>query len=325
MKRIGKNLDQTILEVLKNDSGYTSGEELAKKLKISRQALWKHISNLSSKGYEIVAVPHQGYKLVSIPDKFYPEEIKYKLETKFVASQVYYYPTLDSTQTLAWKLGLEGAPEGVVVFAEAQKKGRGRMQRRWISPSGGIYFSLILKPEFLLLADVPQISLLIALACIKGIKKATGIDCQVKWPNDIILGGKKLGGILCEINAETDQIHFVVVGIGINVNSRDLPPEATSLLLNTKSNFLRLDIAKEILREIENCYLEAQQNNFSSLLSEWSQVCVLWGKRVKVKVANKTIEGEALNIDEKGYLVLRTDQGTLAKISAGDILKVNVN
>ncbi len=318
-----KNLDYLILEELKRKGDYASGEELAGKLAISRQALWKHIGKLTDKGYEIVATPHLGYKLISSPDKFYPWEVQHNLNTRFIGKEIRYEEVIDSTQDLIWQLGLEGASEGAVVFAQAQKRGRGRIQRRWISSPGGIYFSLLLRPNFLLVREVSQITLLIALGCLRGIKKATGIECSVKWPNDIFLKGKKLGGILCEMNAEADRIRFVVAGVGINVNTRDLPLQATSLFLNLKKKVSQVEIAKRILEEIEVCYRRAKRIGFSGLLKEWEQFCFLWGKMVKVKVFNRTIEGEAIGIDENGYLLLRCNSGLIEKISAGDITKLS--
>lgn len=325
MLKRDKNLDYVILKELKLSKNYVSGEELASKLQISRQGLWKHMGNLISKGYEIVAVPHLGYKLISSPDKLYPWEIQDSLATSFIAKQAYYNETIDSTQSAVWQLGLEGSSQGTVVLSETQKKGRGRMERKWISPKGGIYFSLLLKPNFLLIQQVPQITLLIALACLNGIKKATGVKCSVKWPNDILLKGKKLGGILCEVNAEMDKVNFVVVGIGLNVNTKDLPVNATSLFLNTKNKFSRVEITKRILEEIESCYCRAQKEGFLGLLDEWKQFCFLWGKRVRVKIFNTVIEGEATGIDEQGYLLLRRDNGFIERISAGEIVKLNVD
>lgn len=325
MKKDQYNLDFAIFNELKKDNEYISGERLAQRLKISRQALWKHISKLIHKGYEIIAVPHLGYKLISSPDKLYPWEIQYNLNTKILGREIYYTEVADSTQDIAWELGTKSAKEGMIVFAEIQKKGKGRIGRKWISPAGGVYFSLLLKPDFLSIQDMPKITLLVVLGCLYGIKKATGIECAVKWPNDIYLQGKKIGGILCETNAEVDKIHFVVVGIGINVNSKDLPSEATSLFLHLKKKLSRVEITKSILREIEICYLRAKQEGFRNLLKEWESFCFLWGKRAKVKVFNQEIEGEACGIDEKGYLLLRRDNGFVERISTGDVARLNVN
>lgn len=318
-----KDIDSLILEQLKKNAGYVSGEELAAKFDISRQALWKHIAKLGDKGYEIAATPHRGYKLVFVPDKFYPWEVKYGLNTKYIGKTVYYYDSVDSTQDLAWDLGVQGSPEGTAVFAETQKKGRGRIGRRWISAKGGIYFSLLLRPVTFLVQEISQITIILGLACIYGIKKATGVECEVKWPNDIFIGDKKLGGILCEMNAETDRVNFVVAGIGINVNTRDLPAEATSLFLYLRKKTSRVELAKRILEEIEVCYRRAQQEGFSLLIKEWSGFCFLWGKRIKVKILDKEIEGEAVGIDESGYLLLRQDTEFIKKISAGEVTRVS--
>ncbi|MBN3040038.1 MAG: biotin--[acetyl-CoA-carboxylase] ligase [Candidatus Omnitrophica bacterium] len=321
MQKSLAEIDSVILTTLKNDEGYTSGEGLAQKLGVSRQALWKHIGNLTDKGYEIVAVPHLGYKLISSPDKFYPWEVKHNLKTRFIANEVYYQDSLPSTQDYIWQLGLKGAKEGQVVFAETQNRGRGRMQRQWLSPRGGIYFSLLLKPEFLPLNDIPKINLLISLACLKAIERITGIKCRLKWPNDIYLKDKKLAGILCEVNAEADKVHFVVIGVGVNVNSKDLPRGAVSLFLEAKKIFSRLQITKAILEEIEKYYLKAKAKGFSKILKEWQNHCYLWGKKVRVKIFDKLIEAEAIGIDKNGYLILKKENGQEEKISAGDIIK----
>ncbi len=323
MKKTYHDADKIILKRLKKDEGYVSGEDLANKLSISRQAIWKHIDNFINKGYEIVAVPHLGYKLISSPDKLYPLEIQHDLKTTSIGKNIFYEHISNSTQDSIWKLGLDGGQEGTVVFSESQRKGRGRMDRAWISPKGGIYFSLLLKPKFLQIQEVPQITLMISLACLKAIKKATGVECQLKWPNDIFLNKKKLGGILCEIHAETDKVHFVVVGIGINVNSRDLPKTATSLFLSTKNKFSRVEIAKRVLEEIETQYKRIKDDGFKDVLKEWSQACFLWGKKIKVKIFDKQISGQALSIDKRGYLLIKRDHGSIEKISAGDIIKIN--
>lgn len=320
-----KDPEAIILERLKQHNDYVSGENLAQALHMSRQGLWKHISALIDKGYDIAATPHLGYKLLSSPDKLYPWEVKYGLNTKRIGKQFYHYEVIESTQNAAWQLGLNGADEGTVVFSESQKKGRGRMQRQWISPPGGIYFSLLLRPRFLSVPQAPQIALLAALGCINGIQKATNLQFQVKWPNDIYLNNAKLGGILCEINAEIDRINFVVVGVGLNINSRDLPGGATSLFRATKKKYSRVSIARSVLEQIEVCYLRAEKGELASLLQEWEKFCLLWGKRIQVKIFDTSIEGEAMGIDSQGYLRLRRDNGFIERISSGDVVKVNVN
>ncbi len=325
MPKKSKDLDSIIFDKLKRTKGYVSGEVLAADLGISRQALWKHIKNFSDKGYDISAVPRLGYKLISSPDKLYPWEIKSGLKTKCIGKKVFHHDSIASTQNFLWSLGLEGESEGAVVFAETQSKGRGRLQRSWISSRGGVYFSLLLRPDFLSARQAPQIALMIGLAAIKAIEKVTGLEPKVKWPNDIYLNNKKLGGILCEINAEIDRINFVVVGVGINVNTRDLPSEAISLFRATKNKFSRLNIAQCILREIERSYSQVKSQGFKLLYDEWEKYCMLWGKRIKVKVFDRIAEGEAMGLDEEGYLRLRLDNGFIERVSSGDIIKVNVN
>jgi len=320
-----ENLDYFILKTLKEKNDYVSGEELAHILSLSRQALFKRINKLAEKGYQIIGVPHLGYRLLSLPDKLYPQEIKYKLNTKFIARNIYYYPVVSSTQDIAWQLGLKQEKEGALIVSERQSKGRGRLKRKWISPIGGIYFSLLLRPQFLLPTEIPQITLLSGLACVYGIRKSTSLECLLKWPNDILIEEKKVGGILCEVSCEQDKINFVIVGVGINVNSRDLPPQATSLFLYARKKFLRVEILKNILEEMERLYEKAKRGGFKKILKEWESFCSLWGKRAKVKFLDKEIEGQAQGIDERGYLILRKDNGLLEKVCAGDVIKVNVN
>jgi BirA family biotin operon repressor/biotin-[acetyl-CoA-carboxylase] ligase len=318
-----KDLKFLILDNLKRGEGYVSGEELAHRLKITRQSLWKHISKLQEKGYEIVAVPHLGYRLISSPDKLYPWEIACGLQTKFIGRRIYHFEETSSTQDIAWRLGLKNLGEGTLVVSERQKKGRGRLYREWFSPYGGIYFSLILKPDFILINEIPQIALLASLGCVYGIKEATGLQCSLKWPNDILIAEKKVGGILCELSAEQDRINFIILGVGINVNTRVLPSQATSLFLSTKRKFCRILILQRVLEQIEILYDRAKNKGFSSILEEWEKFSFLWGKRIKVNILDRKIEGEAVGIDSKGYLLLRIDSGSVEKVSAGDVLKVD--
>jgi len=317
-----QDIAQLILNELKRNDGHLSGEALAAKFNMSRQALGKHIGKLQEQGYEIVAVPHLGYKLTALPDKLLPAEVHPILKTKYLGHELHYYATIDSTQNACAHLGLHGAEEGVVVVSETQAAGRGRMGRGWVSSLGGIYFSLLLRPVFLPVFEAPKITMLISLAVRNAIFKAAGIDCAVKWPNDIYLGSKKLAGILCEINAEVDKINFVVVGAGINVNSRDLPPTATSLFLHSKEKIRRKELFVAILSEIENYYETAKKYGFKSILEGWQKYCPMLGKEVEVKTAVRVIKGRAITIDEYGRLVVKEGTRTV-KISSGDVVKVH--
>lgn len=339
---ISGDFKYVILEALKGQEGYLSGEDLAKKLGITRQALWKHIAKLQEKGYEIAAVPHLGYQLISCPDKLYPWEIQHKLSTKFMGKDIHHYEIIPSTQDIAVDLGVKGFPEGTLVVSERQTRGRGRLRRNWVSPYGGVYFSLLLRPDFISLEQVSCITLLAGLGCIYGIKRSINISGFLKWPNDIFLNGKKLGGILCEVDAEADRVNSVVVGIGINVNPvRDnggysvgdkisngvntlekLPPYATSLFRETGKRVNRVELLKKILEEIERLYFLLEKEGFSLIRQEWQEFCFLRGERVRVKTLNREIEGEAAGIDEKGHLVLKTGAGRIEKISAGDVEKL---
>ena len=319
-----QDIAQLILNELKKNEGHLSGEALAAKFKMSRQALGKHIGKLEEQGYEIVAVPHLGYKLTALPDKLLPAEVHPCLKAKYIGNELHYYAVIDSTQNACAHLGLHEAQEGAVVVSETQAAGRGRMGRAWVSSLGGIYFSLLLRPVFLPVVEAPKITMLISLAVRNAIFKTTGIDCSVKWPNDIYLGGKKVVGILCEINAEVDKINFVVVGVGINVNSRDLPPIATSLFLQAQEKIKRKELFVAILSEIENYYETAKKHGFKGILEEWQKYCPMLGKEVEVKTAARVVKGKAVTIDEYGRLVVKEGTHNI-KISSGDVVKVHAH
>ncbi len=322
LSKESEDLDFKIFKELKEASDYLSLQYLSDKFKISRQILRDHIKNFKKHSYKIDAISHLGYKLKESPDKSYPWEIKYNLGTKFVGQSIYFKESVSSTQNFIRHLGEEGVGPGTVVLAEKQLKGKGRMGRDWVSPLGGIYLSCLFRPQFILVNEICQIALVMSLACVKAIKKQTGIAAAVKWPNDIYIGNKKIGGILCEANSKADKISFISVGIGINVNTKKLPSVATSLASVAKRNFSKKSITKEILRQIEACYLKLEAGKNKDLLESWQEHCFLWGRRLRVKILNKVVEGEAFGIDEHGYLLLRRDTGLIDKIVSGDIIKV---
>ena len=315
-------MQEKILDFLRKSPEYISGEEVSNHLKISRQALWKHIQELRDIGYDIVAVPHLGYKLVSPPDRLIPYEITHGLNTKFIGRKNYYFDTVSSTMDIALQFAMKGAPEGTVIIVESQTKGRGRLGRSWFSPKyKGIYLSLILKPK-ILPNQMPLLTLMAAVSICEAIKEKTDLTCQIKWPNDILIHHKKLGGILTELNAEMDLSRFVVVGIGLNVNNdkKTIPSGATSLKEQKKQEINRLELLQEVLRKIEGNYLIFQKTGAKSVIDKWREWSISLGRRVRVICQNEHIEGEAVDIDIDGGLLIRKDSGLTQKVMAGDIV-----
>jgi BirA family transcriptional regulator, biotin operon repressor / biotin---[acetyl-CoA-carboxylase] ligase len=233
-----------LLNLLREAESFVSGEILAARVGLSRAGVWKRLNRLKALGYVIEGEPRRGYRLVSAPDKLFPEEILYGLGTKTLRGPIYHFETTASTSDTAKSLGTRGAAEGALVVAETQTAGRGRLGRHWVSPPGtGIYASLLLRPP-LPPNELPQITLSTAVAMVRALTRAVGITPGIKWPNDLILKGKKLGGILTEMETESDQIRYLVVGLGLNVNTPDFPPEladtATSLFLEEGRSFSRV-------------------------------------------------------------------------------------
>jgi len=310
-----------ILNFLKKNPEYVSGEEISNSLNISRQALWKHIESMREDGYDILAVPHLGYKLISSPDRLFASEIKSGLNTKIIGSHIYYFDSLDSTMNTAMQLGIKAASEGTVVLAEAQKKGRGRLGRDWVSPKyKGIYLSLILRPQ-IPPGQLPILTLLTAVSICEALESACSLDAKIKWPNDIFVHNKKLGGILTELNAEMDEVRFVVIGVGLNVNNdkNSLLPGATSIAAEKGQAYNRVYILQQILRNLEKNYFFLKTNGGDFIIKEWRLRNITLGRRVKISLHKDHIEGEAVDIDSDGALLLRKDSGLTHRVTAGDV------
>lgn len=323
MKRNLKiGMREKIVEYLEKKQAHISGDMIASRLGISRQALWKHIQELKEIGYDIVAIPHVGYRLVSTPDRLFPFEITRDLGTEFLAKKVQYFEHASSTMDEAMQLGIQGAPSGTLVVAESQTQGRGRLGRSWFSPKyKGLYVSLLLRPR-MPPAQASVITLLAAVSIVEAIATFTGLKAQIKWPNDIMLQRKKLGGILTEINAEMDKIKCIVIGMGLNVNNdkKTLVSGATSLKEHLKETVHRVALLKEILRRIEENYLRLEKKGAAGLIEKWREHNMTLGKRVKVYCHKAHIEGEAFDIDADGGLLVRKDSGILAKVMSGDVV-----
>jgi len=316
-----------ILKFLR-EKEYISGEVLAKKLGISRVAVWKQIQKLKDMGYKIASDQNLGYCLVSRPDLLLPQEIQRGLSTTYIGKKIFYFPELESTNIMAKEKALhraEGIDEGTLIITEKQSAGKGRLGRKWFSPTGGIWLSIILYPQ-LPPSYIPRITLMTAVAVVKAIKICTQIEPQIKWPNDILISEKKVCGILTEMSAELDMINWVVVGIGINANieHQDFPEDIQENTISLKEvsgkEVLRVKLAKTFLQEFEKYYEKLKKKEFPSILKEWKLYSHTLGRKIRVDMGERIITGEAVNINEEGALILKKEDGKLIEIISGTIV-----
>jgi BirA family biotin operon repressor/biotin-[acetyl-CoA-carboxylase] ligase len=312
-----------VLAALRAAEQPVSGEILAAAAGVSRAAVWKRINRLKALGYEIAGEPRKGYRLLTVPDKLLPGEILNGLATRRLRGPIHHFETIASTSDLAKELGGRGAPEGTLVVAEAQEAGRGRLGRQWESPpSVGLYASLVLRPS-LPPTELPQITLTAAVAGVRALQRATGVTPGIKWPNDLLVNGKKVGGILTEMETEADQIRYLVLGWGLNVNNPALPPElapiATSLLLAAGRRFSRVAILQAWLEEFEALYERFLERDFAGILTAWKEHATTLGRVVTVRQGNRAIHGKALDVDGEGALLLETRPGEVVRVTSGEI------
>lgn len=313
-----------ILRLLRqNSEGYISGEDISKMLNVSRTAIWKHMQALKEEGYQISSHPRLGYCLRTVPDLLLPNEICPRLTTNCLGHSLYYFTTIHSTNNEAKRLAAEGCPEGTIVLAEEQQSGRGRLSRGWFSPyAKGIWLSVVLRPKFPP-QEAPKCTLLAAVAVARTIR-SLGVHCGIKWPNDILYQGKKLVGILTEMNAEMDAVNYIVIGMGINVNTdaSEFPEElsdiATSLSAILGQSVSRIDVLITLLAELEALYTQVCESGFAPVLNEWRKLSTTLGQVVDVFGINRSFSGTALDIDDEGALIVQTDAG-LEKVIAGDV------
>jgi BirA family biotin operon repressor/biotin-[acetyl-CoA-carboxylase] ligase len=312
-----------VLSALRDSAEPISGEVLAARLGLSRAAVWKRINRLKGLGYAIEGSPRRGYRLLGVPDKLLPAEIAAGLQAQRLRGPIHYFDTLASTNDLAKELGGRGAPEGTLVVAEGQSRGRGRLGREWNSPPGvGLYVSVLLRPP-LPPTDLPQITLTAAVAGVRALQQAAGVAPGIKWPNDLILAGKKLGGILTEMETESDQIRHLVVGLGLNVNTPQFPAEladlATSLALATGRTYSRLRILQVWLEELESLYRRFLAREFPVILEEWKDYTVTLGRQVRVRQGAREVCGLALEVAPDGALLIQTRAGEIVRVTSGEI------
>ncbi|MBW1990800.1 MAG: biotin--[acetyl-CoA-carboxylase] ligase [Deltaproteobacteria bacterium] len=312
-----------ILAALKAGGTPVSGESLAAVTGVSRTAVWKRINRLKALGYEIAAAPRQGYRLLAVPDKLLPEEVLPGLATRRLRGPLHHFEVIGSTNDLAKELAAGGAPEGTLVTAEGQQAGRGRLGRQWLSPPGvGLYVSLVLRPN-LPPTEMPALTLTTAVAGVRAVRRATGLTPDIKWPNDLLLDGKKVAGVLTEMETESDRIRYLVVGWGLNVNNAGFPPDladiATSLRLAAGRTFSRVAILRAWLEEFEALYERFLARDFPAILREWREHNVTLGQEVQVRQGDRLICGRAVEVDEEGALLVEQPAGRLIRVVSGEI------
>ncbi|MGB7768954.1 MAG: biotin--[acetyl-CoA-carboxylase] ligase [Verrucomicrobiia bacterium] len=318
--------DSKILSALRANPDGASGADLAGQLRISRAAIWAHIEELRGLGYDIEAGPHLGYRLVSVPDVLHADDLLARLyKAKIIGRDIRVFEQTTSTNDVMEKLARDGVKEGVVVFAESQTKGRGRLGRKWISPAyKGLWFSVLLRPD-LRPQEATQLTVVAATALCRAIQSETGLNPEIKWPNDILVGGRKVAGVLTELSAELDRVKHVILGIGVDVNlgagewPAELRKQATSLKIEAGRAVSRADLAAAVLRELDNDYGRVCAGQFAAVADEWEARCQTIGRNVAIQIGGRRVQGRAEALGESGELLLRTEHGHLERISGGDV------
>lgn len=319
--------DAVILTMLREaGDDAVSGEALAERLGVSRAAVWAHIRELRALGYEIAASPHRGYRLLNTPDLLHPDDLLSRLGApKLIGRDIRVFRETTSTSDVVEKLARDGVSEGAVVFAESQTRGRGRLGRPWVSPAGvGLWFSVLLRPTCRL-QETTRLTVAAAVALTRAVRLQTGLQPEVKWPNDLLLRGRKFAGILTELSGEQDRVRHAVLGVGmdVNVSPADLPPDlrghTTSLALELGRPVPRAELAVALLRELDAAYARLQDGQFEKVADEWEACCTTLGREIEVLVGDQRVKGRAEALDADGSLLLRTRHGRLERVTGGDV------
>ncbi len=302
-----------ILDILREKKGFVSGEELGGLLGVSRAAIWKNINRLKEEGYDIESVSKKGYRLNDSADILNTNEIKY--------DNVIYVKKVDSTNDECKRQAEKGCQSGLLVVSDCQTGGKGRLGRDWYSkPAEGLYMSILLKPNISPL-EAPQLTLLAGMSVAKAIKKITGLNAGIKWPNDVVVNGKKICGILTEMSAEIERIRYVVTGIGVNINNevfgKELKEKATSVFLETGKKYKRNIFIDHIVSRLTEYYSLYCKEGFAAFKDEYNSLCLNVGKIVRTS-GNIPIKGKALGVNDKGELLIETDTN-IVPVRSGEV------
>jgi BirA family transcriptional regulator, biotin operon repressor / biotin---[acetyl-CoA-carboxylase] ligase len=322
-----RRLDKLIQLLVQNATVVVPGPKIAAEIGVTRATVWDWIEKLRALGVEIKGHPATGYQLTRLPDLLVPGLVRPELGEGEIGRRIVHYFRIDSTNTAALRMAAAGAAEGTAVLAEEQTAGRGRFGRTWYSEkSSGIYASVILRPH-LTPAVAPVLTLMAGIAAQSAVARTTGLSPDIRWPNDLLLRGKKLCGILTEMSAEVDRLHAVVIGIGINVNHCTIPEElrpiATSLRLEGGKIYSRLQILVALLKEIEHHYRVLRDHGPAAIISRWTAASsYARGKRIRVATGGATFEGVTAGLEPHGALRVRRDDGRQESLVAAEIQEV---
>ncbi len=320
----GTGMKDKVLKLLMEAEDFISGEEMCQTLGVSRTAIWKKIQKLKEEGYSIVSVTNKGYKLSLVEDQLHAYELQHLLKAYGLFDEIFVYDTIDSTNKQAKRIAMEGRVTSALLLSDEQTLGIGRRGRIWVSqPGTGIYMSLLLKPAIKPI-NAAMLTLVTGLAVCKAISQVTQLDCQIKWPNDLVINGKKISGILTEMSSEVDFINYVVIGIGINVNNEafdeTIEAVASSLKLQGGMTYSRKEIVLKIIQEFECLYRTfILEESLAFILEDYNQRCVTVGKKVKIEIKGETVLAEALRVSQEGGLVVRNEAGQELMINSGEV------
>lgn len=318
----------SLLTLLANNATIAiSGQRIAKEIGVTRSTVWRWVERLREVGVRVKGKPNTGYFLERVPDILTPDMLRQQLKGSMFAKKIHHFFRVDSTNQVALDLGYAGEPEGTVVLAEEQTAGRGRAGRNWHSErASGIYVTLLLRPKISPM-QAPLLTMMAGLSAYAAIQEQTGLQPDVKWPNDLIMNGKKLGGILTEMHAEPNLVRFLIVGIGINVNQEKFPAElnsvATSLRAESGKNQSRLELLARLLRGFETDYNRFLRDGSSSVTERFAQVSsYARGKKVRVTNGSESYVGVTAGLRPEGLLQIQREDGALVTVLAGDVTEV---
>ena len=314
-----------------HNTEYLSGQDLSDVLRISRVAVWKHIKKIQELGYNVESKQKLGYKLISNSELLLPWEITSNLRTKTIGKQAYYFDSIDSTQNQALKMAQDVANDGTVIVAAKQTGGKGRDGRKWMSPKGGIWISIILHPKF----DISITTLFpiaSSLALSLAIEKIFSIKPELKWPNDLTIKDKKVAGMLVDVSLESNRIENLVLGVGINfdVNAKQIEKSlkgtpnfyGVSSLSDQKQNIKPIQLVQTFLLELEKIYKALNEKQIKKIISEWTSRSSTIGKNVELNTTDSKIKGKAIKIDDDGALIV-SENNKIHKVIAGDIIHLS--